>query len=573
MKRAFLAAIPLLLAGTALGTTSRELILDELESGGISEAEAVRLLVASVTHPADVPAELTGSDPDPCGTPALHEAVLLSGATGIEVPGLLTLANRPTLSGPEYTFNSPDGHFKIHWTDSGVDATTLAYAQSVAEYADDSWQTECVEMGYFVPPPDGMVGGDNLYDIYIAQISSLGYTSSGGEFKPPDSTHACSASHIVILRGMGTNVLKATVAHEFQHAVQMSYDYNEPTWFMENCAVWMEEQVFPEANDYINYLHGGENPLRKPWWDIRATDGLYWYGGVTWAFLISGRVGDVAVREVWENCADVVGNNMLTAQEDMFEDHGMTFEQGLMEYACWRWFTAANWYAGSEIYFPECSLWTPGPYVFSYHVHNSLPASGDEGVYEPERFGIHWIKVNLEDYQGGWVEMAFNGRNNFEWSLGVLLWNTDGDHQYAWYECDPSTGDKTVAVSAAGWDWAIFIPSFLSETSLDHYYEYDVTYETGIAEGENPPAMIDLRLSSNPMSPGDAIAFDMPAPGRARLAVYDLAGRNAAVLFDGDVSAGSHSIVFDGAGLAPGAYFVTLQSANQTATRKMVLTD
>jgi hypothetical protein len=575
MKRPFLAAaLPLLLlAGTSLGDTSTSRILDTLEAGGITEVEAIQLLVASVVTPELLPLEYIGSETDPCGTPALHEAVLLSGRTGVEVPEILILATRPTLSGPEYTFNSPDGHFKLHWTDQGVDATTLAYAQQVAGYADISWQVECNDMGYFVPPPDGGVGGDNLYDIYIAAISSLGYTSSGGEFKPPDSTHACSASHIVICRALGESVLKATVAHEFQHAVQMSYDYNEPTWFMENCAVWMEEQVFPEANDYIGYLHSGDNPLRKPWWDIRSSVGLYWYGGVTFTFFISGRVSIVAVREIWENCADVIGNNMLTAQEDMFEAHGMTWEQGFEEYACWRWFTAANWYSGSGIYFPECALWTPGPYVFPYHNHTTLPASGDEGVYETETYGIHWIKVSLANYQNGWVEMAFNGRNNFHWNLGVIMWNTDGDHQYAWYDCDPTSGDKTVAVSANGWDYVIFAPAFMSVTSLDHYYEYDITFETGIEEGSTPPALIDLRVASNPLSPGDAITFELPSAGPAQIRVYDLSGRTAAVLFDGDAATGTHTLQFGGEGLSTGTYFITLTSGGQEVTRKVVLAD
>jgi len=319
--------------------------------------------------------------------------------------------------------------------------------------------------------------------------------------------------------------------------------------------------------------HSGDNPLRKPWWDIRATDGLYWYGGVTWAFYISERVMEVAVREVWEKCAAVYGNNMLPAQAEMFQDHGMTWEQGFMEYACWRWFTGTNWYVDSDIYFAECSLWTPGPYVFPYHNHSSLPASGDEGVYETEKYGIHWIKVNLASYQNGWVEMAFNGRDNFEWDLGVIMWNTDGDHQYAWYSCDPTSGDKTVSVSANGWDYVIFPVAFLGETSLDHYYEYDITYETGIEEGSNPSSMIDLRVASNPLSAGDAVTFELPSAGPAQVRVYDLSGRTAAILFDGDAAMGAHTVKFGGDGLSTGTYFITLTSGGQVATRKVVLTD
>lgn len=562
------------LAGTAFGDTSYERIMAAYGEGLMTADEAAVLLVRSVLSPELLPMEYTeDTDPMRCGTPALHEATLLVGSSGTEVPEVLTLVTRPTLSGPEYTFNSPDGYFKLHWTDSGADATTLSYAQGIAGEADYSWGVQCDQMGYFNPPPDNGAGGDDRYDIYVMSIGPLGYTSSGGEYKPPDSTHASSASHIVMSKGLGTGLRSVTVAHEFQHAVQMSYDYNEPVWFMENCAVWMEEQVYPAINDYVNYLHGGDNPLRKPWWDIRHSGSdLYHYGGVTWAFYISGRLGDLAIREVWENCAAVGGANMFAAQQDMFGSHSMTWEMGFMEYNCWRWFTGNNWYAGCGMFFDEAPLWTPGPYVFSYHTISSLPASGDEGVYEPDTYGIHWIKVDLSSYQGGWVQFDFNGRDYFEWNLGVIMWDTAGDHLYQWYDCDPTTGDKSVSVSTAGWDYAIFIPAFITETSLDHYYEFDVSYQTGIEGGEtNPP--IDLRVASNPLRVGDAVTFDLPSAGRAELMVFDMTGRKVAVLFDDQAPAGTSTVQLIGENLSEGTYFVSLFAGDQICTRKIVLTD
>ena len=76
---------------------------------------------------------LEDADATLCGTPAILEAYRLSGET--DSP----LANRPVLSGPEYTFNSAGGYFKIHWTDSGADSVSLEYANSIALAADSSW--------------------------------------------------------------------------------------------------------------------------------------------------------------------------------------------------------------------------------------------------------------------------------------------------------------------------------------------------------------------------------------------------------------------------------------------------
>jgi hypothetical protein len=56
-----------------------------------------------------------------------------------------------------------------------------------------------------------------------------------------------------------------------------------------------------------------------------------------------------------------------------------------------------------------------------------------------------------------------------------------------------------------------------------------------------------------------------------RLAVYDLLGREVAVLVNGMVEPGSHEVAFDGSGLSSGLYFCRLQAGGFMQTRKMVL--
>ncbi|MCX6600579.1 MAG: S8 family serine peptidase [bacterium] len=76
----------------------------------------------------------------------------------------------------------------------------------------------------------------------------------------------------------------------------------------------------------------------------------------------------------------------------------------------------------------------------------------------------------------------------------------------------------------------------------------------------------------NPFNPLTTFAWRVPREMRVRLAVYDLLGREAAVVFDGLSSAGVHRRSFDGARLATGVYFARLETAGQTAAvRKVVL--
>ncbi|OPL18987.1 MAG: hypothetical protein AVO35_03410 [Candidatus Aegiribacteria sp. MLS_C] len=570
---ALIGSLLLVLSGTVLGDTPMERILSALEAGEISEAEAAELLLMSVNDFENVPSRFTeGADSEICGTPAMMEALRLVGDT--DVP----LANRPVLSGPEYTLDSPSGHFKIHWTDSGADATNSSYVNSIALAADSAWAVQCDQMEFFQPPPDNNVGGDNKYDIYVKYLSgaTLGYTTCSGEYHPPDSTHDCSASHIVMnnnITSIGTRV--CTVAHEFQHAIQMSYDYNEPTWFMENCAVWMEEMTYPDYNDYLQYISYGENALRYPWLDIR-TGAMYWYGAFTWPWMMWDRWGYESVRSVWEYCAETSGNNMLAAHDDMFADHGLTFEQFFMDYSAWRWFTATNWYSGCGMYNPEAALWLPGPRVLPYHEASSLPFSGDQTTnFEPEQWGIHWIRVTLDDYQDEWIEFDFDGRDGFEWDLGVIMQDLDGDrHYFEWYDCDPSSGDLTVTVGASGWDYAIFIPAFISSSPLDHLYTFDITaIGTGLEGSPDVTDQFDLDVSSNPMPANGSVSFNMPQAGRAEIHVYDMSGRVAATLLDGEVPAGVNTVEFQGTDLSSGTYFIMLFADGRMASQKVVLAE
>ena len=57
----------------------------------------------------------------------------------------------------------------------------------------------------------------------------------------------------------------------------------------------------------------------------------------------------------------------------------------------------------------------------------------------------------------------------------------------------------------------------------------------------------------------------MAAPGEARVALYDVLGREVAVAAQGERAAGPHTVALDTAGLAPGVYVVRVVTGG-TAT-------
>jgi hypothetical protein len=67
------------------------------------------------------------------------------------------------------------------------------------------------------------------------------------------------------------------------------------------------------------------------------------------------------------------------------------------------------------------------------------------------------------------------------------------------------------------------------------------------------------------------IKYSIDKPGKVRLTVHDLLGRECAVLVDEDQISGAHEVVFDAARLAGGVYFYRLSSGGENIVRKMVL--
>ncbi len=92
--------------------------------------------------------------------------------------------------------------------------------------------------------------------------------------------------------------------------------------------------------------------------------------------------------------------------------------------------------------------------------------------------------------------------------------------------------------------------------------EPGTTPGTGFALGASFP---------NPATGEATIPFSLDEAAHVRLAVYDVLGREVAVLVDGHRPAGDYTVSFDGRALASGAYFTRLDAAGTTHTRPLSL--
>lgn len=89
--------------------------------------------------------------------------------------------------------------------------------------------------------------------------------------------------------------------------------------------------------------------------------------------------------------------------------------------------------------------------------------------------------------------------------------------------------------------------------------------------GETPDAFGLNENYPNPFNPVTTITFDAPEQVNARLAVYDLLGREVSVLLDGSVAAGTHEVQFEAGNLPSGTYFYRLEAGDFVQMRQMLL--
>ena len=114
----------------------------------------------------------------------------------------------------------------------------------------------------------------------------------------------------------------------------------------------------------------------------------------------------------------------------------------------------------------------------------------------------------------------------------------------------------------AGWT-ALDALGYVSNTatSIEDYNSEEIP--SGIELGQNYP---------NPFNPSTMIEFGLDQPQNVSLSVYDLSGRQVALLInDAPKAAGTYRVAFDGRQFGSGLYIYQLRTAHQVLTRKMMM--
>ena len=167
------------------------------------------------------------------------------------------------------------------------------------------------QAGYRPPVSDRGRGGNDKFDVYLAQIGDEGlYGYCAPERKKPGFDWVADGYCVLdndyrrefpLRRPMDS--AEVTAAHEFFHAIQFGYDYGEDVWLLEATATWMEERVFDDVNDNRQYLPAGQlvDPLTPL--DYFTSGESQAYGNWVFFEFLSKSFGNGVVKQIWNKAA------------------------------------------------------------------------------------------------------------------------------------------------------------------------------------------------------------------------------------------------------------------------------
>ena len=203
---------------------------------------------------------------------------------------------------------------------------------------------------------------------------------------------------------------------------------------------------------------------------------------------------------------------------------------------------------------------------------NLLACASSTGLFASADAGLNWYRVT-SDF-GGANDLVQTGEYSFDIGLliatedaGVWLWDWSGTPPYQVFGAFEQSKISCVE------DFAMYDQCFYAGTSNASAWRH--YYGLGINEDENGTAQnYPFGIYPNPAEGSETFAVvKLSSPATAALSIFDISGRLVNVPYSGRMETGEHSIPIDLSTLAPGIYFATLSTDNETVSVKFLIMD
>ncbi len=256
---------------------------------------------------------------------------------------------------------SAEGHFKIYYDTTGnaaVDTEDISgngipdYVDSAAAIFDHVWQVEIEEMGFQSPPNMG----SDYYEVFINNQAIYGYygqtvilnindPSTIKSYIEIDKSFTSSAFYT-----QGLDALRVTAAHEFNHALQLGYQFHlsRDRFFMEMTSTWLEDLLYPAVNDFYAYLPRFFNNIN--YISFNSPSSVYPYANSIYLHMLADKFSPNIVVDVWDKINQL---DAMPAIDAVLKENGSGFNVSQNEYATWLYYTGER--AIPNIFFSDAS--------------------------------------------------------------------------------------------------------------------------------------------------------------------------------------------------------------------------
>ena len=333
-------------------------------------------------------------------------------------------------------YESPSGHFWIHYDLSGDNAPSLTdnnnnnipdYVESAAEAADSARFVLTQTMEYIDEVPDD----DGKYDIYILKLgdNQWGFcekdSETGGSFIRIKNTYEGMSD---FCNDQNDN-LWLTVGHEFFHAIQYAYRSNSSdSYFRELTSMWFENIFVPNCYDFLGFVENSNsffnNPEKNFFNASPTTSYQTGYSLALYAHYLSTIVNSVSfdnqessviMRKIWEDYS--INGTILSSLQNVLEtQYNTTFS------ATWSDFMSRNMFCGefdnmdNDIYYHIGQSYIDPPFIQYQSLLGNTTIDTSTSIHNDRVSIVPYIAT--DDYG---VDIQFSS-NSESW-YGYLLKN------------------------------------------------------------------------------------------------------------------------------------------------------
>ncbi len=350
--------------GTLLTAQEKNSVLkieDALRNGRISYEEALRFKYQFLHHSKELPSEYRSDSPVKCSFGIANEIAMKS------KDRLMSKTEKPVsacMFVHPFTSKGQPKSFRIYYDTTGYDAVPSldANGNGIRDWVEETalafekaYRTEVDTLGYREPLNFQIYG---FYPVYISDQGAIyGGTTPDSQITSNPWTYTSyievDNDYIGNFYTKGFHALRVTCAHEFHHAVQLAYQntYSDGDgWFYEVTATWMEDVVYPEVNDYLDYLKFYFN---QPQLSLDHFDGAHEYAMAIWNHFIQKYFNRLMIRKVWEK---IPYSSALDAWDlTLSESSNFNLSSAILEFSKWNYYT--NYRADTVHYYQEGYLY------------------------------------------------------------------------------------------------------------------------------------------------------------------------------------------------------------------------